>query len=221
MPSGPIVLLTGFEPFAESPENPSARVVARLAADPPPGMQLVGEVLPVVAAETGGALAALLDRIAPDVVMMLGEARGDPALRIERLAVNLVDFAVADNAGETIRDAPIVADGPAAYWTTLPVRAVQRAIRGIGVPCTLSLSAGSHMCNLVMYRALHWAAQRRSSDSAAGAMGPWVGFIHLPSLPVQMADARQPRPTLGLHEQLAAVRAALAMTVVAYGAYGG
>ncbi len=199
------VLLTGFEAFAESPENPSAHVVGAIDREPPAGFRLHARVLPVVVGAAPRVLGELLEAVQPDVVLALGEARGAAAVRIERLAANLVDFETPDNAGEVATDQPIASDGPAAYWTTLPVGRIQRAIRQRGIPCIRSLSAGSHLCNLVFYRALHWAATRAGNTR--------VGFIHLPSLPVQMVNDASPRASMGLSLQIEAVRVALDVIV--------
>jgi pyroglutamyl-peptidase len=176
------VLVTGFEPFAGADDNPSARLVASLAdSDQPPGVEVIGHVLPVSASRLPGRLLGLLDSLRPDVVLGLGEARGSAAVRVERVAVNLLDFATPDNDGDVLRDMPVVPGGPPAYFTTLPAADVVAAVRAAGVPCDASLSAGAYLCNQMMYLTLHWAARQ--------ARGPAVGFVHVPSLPSQNTSA--------------------------------
>ena len=179
------VLVTGFEPFGGADENPSARLVEWLAsggggpaAGAAAGLEVVAEVLPVSAARLPPRLDALLESLRPDVVLGLGEARRAAVIRVERVAVNLLDFAIADNDGRVVRNAPVVPGGPPAYFATLPAAEVVEALRAAGVPCEASLSrTGAYLCNQMMYLALDRAARR--------ARGPRVGFLHVPSLPAQ------------------------------------
>jgi pyroglutamyl-peptidase len=171
------ILLTAFEPFGGYAVNPTQAIVERLAADPPLGVELHTRHLPVVAsAAVERALAARRD-VRPDAVVSLGLAVKRDAIGLERVAVNLDDFRIPDNAGVTLTDAPIVGDGPAAYWTTLPVRRMERALRDAGVPVEISYSAGTYVCNHLFY------ALRHAAEGAPGA--PAVGFIHVPKLPEQ------------------------------------
>jgi pyroglutamyl-peptidase len=194
----PRILVTGFEPFGGADDNPSARVVERLSREALPGVDAV--VLPVSAGRLPGRLAELLERHRPDAVLGLGEARGDAAVRVERVAVNLLDFRTPDNDGRVLNDARVIPDGPAAYFTTLPTDAVVAGVRAAGVSCTTSLSAGAYLCNMKMYLALHWAA--RSPHR------PRAGFVHLPSLPTQNTSLAG-RASLALDAQVRAVRAVL------------
>jgi pyroglutamyl-peptidase len=194
----PRILVTGFEPFDGADDNPSARIVRHMAQDAPAGLHVA--VLPVSASRLPAKLAELLDTHRPDVVLGLGEARGDAAPRVERVAVNLLDFRTPDNDGRVLHDAPIVPGGPPAYFTTLPTHAVVEAICAAGAPCGTSLSAGAYLCNMMMYLALHWAAR--------SARQPLVGFLHLPSLPTQNTSISG-RASMELNTQLRAVRAVL------------
>jgi pyroglutamyl-peptidase len=139
----PRIFVTGFEPFDGADDNPSAHVVGLLARDA--AAELAGAVLPVSAERLPGRLAALLDLHRPDVVLGLGEARGEAGVRVERLAVNLLDFRTPDNDGRVLNDVPIVPGGPPAYFTTLPADAMVAAVRGAGVPWATSLSAGAYL----------------------------------------------------------------------------
>jgi len=143
----------------------------------------------------------LLD-LQPDLCLMLGQANGYAALSVERVAINLCDFRIPDNAGIQPIDEPIVQDGPAAYFSTAPVRAVVDAIRAAGIPANLSLSAGAYLCNMVYYVALHVCATRRLPTRCL--------FIHLPSLPAQSSADPRPGPTMALETMCAGVHAALA-----------
>lgn len=196
------VLLTGFEPFNGSTLNPSQQIVARLANDDAAlGVELHTALLPVDTEQVGGVLLPLLDRVRPTVVVHVGESAKADRILIERLAVNLLDFDCADNAGRVIRDRPIDPGGPAGRWSTLDVRAIERAMGQAGVPCGLSMSAGTYLCNQTLYLTLGWA-QRQTRPCRAG-------FLHVPSMPEQVASGQRKGPGMALERSLAAVSAAV------------
>ncbi len=196
------VLLTGFEPFAGAADNPSRRAVLALADDPPPGMRLLPLVLPVSYRAAGPALTAALRAHRPDIVLATGLAGGRAGLSVERVAINVDDATIADNEGERRIDAPVVAGAPAAYFATLPIKAVAAAIRSAGVPAQVSQTAGTFLCNHVFYHACHFAA----------AAAPWLraGFVHLPWLSGQ-AGAPPDEPSLPLAAIVAGLRAGIAV----------
>ena len=156
------VLLTGFEPFDGAAVNSSWEAVQRV-----PGV--VAAVLPVEFGRASVALASLIAEHRPDVVIAVGLADGRTAITPERLAVNLEDARIPDNAGAQPREQPIDPDGPAAYFSGLPVRAIADAISAEGIRSQVSLSAGAFVCNSVMYRLM------------ASTAVPVAGFIHGPS----------------------------------------
>jgi pyroglutamyl-peptidase len=184
------VLLTGFEPFGGSQVNPSEQVVGRLARDGVPGVTLHSAILPV---DRQGGPATLLNAVRalhPDAILCLGEATRRMAIAIERVALNLLDYRIADNAGHQAIDEPIVPDGPAAYFVTLPVRAMLAAVRAAGIPAELSLSAGAFLCNQVTYELLHYLTTHQLDIP--------TGFVHLPALPEQVTNAYPPMPSMAL-----------------------
>lgn len=199
------VLLTGFEPFGGSTINPSEQAVHALAGSPPAGIDLSTAILPVDKTTGPEALLKAIAEVQPDVVICLGEASGRAVISIERLAVNLMDFRIPDNKGEQAVDQPIRADGPAAYFATLPVRKLQEAVMAAGIPCELSLTAGAYLCNQVMYTLLDHAA--REKPALRG------GFIHLPCLPQQTATRADKTPSMGLDAILTGLRAGLSALV--------
>jgi pyroglutamyl-peptidase len=146
-------------------------------------------------------LVSTLLRTQPDAVVMLGESGSAASITIERVALNLRDYRIADNEGSTIVDRPVREGGPAAYFATLPVRLLVDACRATGVPAELSLSAGTFLCNEVMYAALDGAARE-------GLHIP-IGFIHVPQLPEQAVDAQKSRPTMACETTTRAIRAVL------------
>jgi pyroglutamyl-peptidase len=118
-----------------------------------------------------GRLPRLLDEHAPDVVVAVGLAAGITAVQLERVAVNLMDARIADNGGAQPVDAPVVDGGPAAWFTTLPVKAAAAAVREAGIPAGISYSAGTYVCNATFYALQHTLAGRPRALS---------GFVHVP-----------------------------------------
>ncbi|TXK04870.1 pyroglutamyl-peptidase I [Microbacterium mitrae] len=195
------MLLTGFEPFGTDSENPSGDAVRLLASTWQGPEQLVTAVLPVTFDGAGARLRELIAEHSPDLIIATGLAGNRAALSFERVAVNLRDARIADNAGEQPIDTPVVPAAASALFATLPVKAMTAAVADAGVPAELSLSAGTFVCNDVMFQAIDAAGHARA------------GFIHLP-----WADGQKPAPapTLPLAEIArgieVAIRAALATT---------
>jgi pyroglutamyl-peptidase len=195
------VLLTGFEPFGGSQVNPSAQVVGRLARDGVSGVTLHSAILPV---DRHGGPATLLNAVRacqPDAILCLGEAARRTAISIERVAINLLDYRMADNAGHQAIDEPIVPNGPAAYFVTLPVHAMLEAARTAGIPAELSLSAGAFLCNQITYELLHYLTMHQLDIPA--------GFVHLPALPEQVTNAYPPMPSMALETMTCGIRAVI------------
>lgn len=201
------LLITGFEPFGRSSINPSQEAVKLLGADPPPGIEACTAVLPVDHRRGPEELLNALERTQPEAVVCLGEAGRRMRLSIERVGLNLVDDALPDNAGERWEDRPVASGGPAAYFVTLPVKAMLKAALEAGVPAELSLSAGVYLCNQTLYTLLH--------HLAGTGKGIPAGFIHLPLLPAQAAALQAagpeigPLPSMDLATQALGLRAAL------------
>lgn len=172
------VLITYFEPFGADTVNASAQAAA-LLPDEIAGAEVVKVQLPVVFSDAETALLAALEAVSPDVVLCTGQAEGIAELHLERVAVNLRDAARADNSGTIPDEAPIVPDGPAAYFAALPVKRLAKQLREQGIPTAVSNSAGTYVCNDVMYTLLHWCAGQ--SGSILG------GFVHVPLTPEQAA----------------------------------
>jgi pyroglutamyl-peptidase len=196
-------LCSGFEPFGGSPLNPSEQVVRALDGITLDGGEIGSVILPVDGTQGPACLIEAVERVQPDVVISLGEATHRAAVSVERVALNLLDYRIADNAGKQVVDQAIAPGGPAAYFSTLPVREICQAVVTAGVPCELSLSAGAFLCNQVMYTMLHYFACQGE--------GRRSGFIHLPALPQQVAPTsmQSPVPSMSLDMDLVAVRAAI------------
>ena len=198
------VLVTGFEPFAGSRVNPSAEVASRLVGTAIAGVDLAIEVLPVVGVTAGKRLLSAIGRVKPDAVVLLGEHGDSPAIHLERVGLNLRDYRIPDNAGRIVTDRPVVAGGPDAIFATLPLRRMLDAVIAAGVPCSLSNSAGTFLCNEVLYGALHHLATRSTRRSVP------CGFIHVPSLPEQAVGSPRPRPSMDAATTTRGVAAAIA-----------
>ncbi|MBB6097169.1 pyroglutamyl-peptidase [Deinobacterium chartae] len=185
------ILVTGFDPFGGEPVNPSLEAVRELGRRGLPGSELYVRPLPTSFSRAPQALRAALEELRPDLALCVGQAGGRAELSLERVAVNLADAPIADNDGDQPTDRPLVEGGPNAYFAALPVKAAVAALREAGLPASVSLSAGTFVCNAAMYHLLHLAA-----TDFPGLRG---GFLHIPFLPEQAA--RHPgRPSMGLLE---------------------
>ena len=173
----PTILLTGFEAFGGETVNPSLRIVEALDGESIGGARVRALVLPVEFGRSARVLRAALRRHAPARVVALGQAGGRAALSIERVAINVDDARIPDNAGARPIDRPVVRGGPAALFSTLPVKAIVAALRARGVPAEVSQTAGTFVCNHVFYALQHALAGTRVRS----------GFVHLPYLPEQAA----------------------------------
>ena len=201
------ILVTGFEPFGVDVINPSWEVARALHGQVIGGATVQARCLPTTFAGAPAALDKALAVCRPQLVVALGLASGRAEISIERVAVNLIDARIPDNAGERPQDLPVRADGPAAYFSTLPVKAICHALRAAGHPAGLSLSAGGFICNQVFYELQHRLAGR----------GLRSGFIHVPALPEQAARAQPPVPSMGVAAQIDAIRLALTVALEADG----
>ncbi|MFT0181007.1 pyroglutamyl-peptidase I [Pseudomonas benzopyrenica] len=193
-----ILLLTGFAPFGGEDLNPSWEAVRRLDGERLGDLTVVAAQLPT---EFGAALRVLdelLDRHRPTLVVAVGQAGGRAELSLERIAINVDDARIPDNAGRQPIDEPVVAGGPAAYFSTLPIKAMVHALRAAGFPAAVSQTAGTFVCNHVFYGLQH----RLQGTGVRG------GFIHIPYLPAQAAN--QPgAPSMALETLVAGLRLAL------------
>ena len=192
------VLLTGFEPFGGDALNPSWLAAQALHGRRIAGHQVVAAQLPTVFGASLERLDALLHQHRPVLVVCLGLAAGRAALSLERVAINVQDARMPDNAGAEPVDAPVVPGGPAAYFSTLPIKAMRAAAQAAGVSAEVSQTAGTFVCNHVFYGLMHRLA---TEPALAGARG---GFVHVPLLP------EQGTPGLALEDQVKGLRAAIA-----------
>ena len=192
------ILLTGFEPFGGDAVNPSEQVALALHGQRIDGVRVQALRLPCVFGDALARLQAGLQQHRPQLVLSLGLAANRHGLSLERVAINVDDARIGDNAGEQPVDRPVIQGGPAAYFSSLPIKAMVAAVQQAGVPAAVSQTAGTFVCNHVFYGLMHQLRRRR------GVRG---GFMHLPLLPAQ---ATQPGlPGLALDVQVHGVRVAL------------
>lgn len=172
------VLLTGFEPFNKEPINPAWEAVRTLDGWSEGHFAVVARQLPCVFGDANAAMRALIDELQPALVIAVGQAGGRVDLSVERVAINVDDAPIKDNAERQLVDEPIVRGGPAAYFSTLPIKAIVAELRAAGLPASVSQTAGTFVCNHVFYGLMHVLATQ-----------PHVrgGFIHIPYLPEQAA----------------------------------
>ncbi|KUH33805.1 pyrrolidone-carboxylate peptidase [Thermococcus celericrescens] len=181
------VLITGFEPFGGEEINPSWKAVERLP-ESIGGARLIKHRLPVTFRGVREILPRLIVEERPDVVIMTGQAGGRPNVTVERVAINVMDSKMPDNEGFAPEDEPVFEGAPAAYFATLPVKAIVAALRRENIPAAVSNTAGTYVCNAAMFTALH--------TIAVAGMETKAGFIHVPFIHEQALE--KPRPSMAL-----------------------
>ena len=194
------VLLTGFDPFGGSPVNPSWQAVQALDGRIIDGHRIIAAELPTVFGASLQSLEQLLQQHRPALVVCTGQAGGRAAISLERVAINVDDARIADNAGAQPVDLPVAADGPAAYFTGLPIKAMLQALQRDGIAAEVSQTAGTFVCNHVFYGLMHLLAQPRWQ----GVRG---GLIHVPFLP------QQGQPSMPLEEITRGLECAIAVAL--------
>jgi pyroglutamyl-peptidase len=196
------ILVTGFEPFGGQSVNPSWEVARALQGLALVGAQVFAVQLPCMFAQALPAMHQALAKHRPDIVLALGQAEGRCDFSLERVAVNVQDARIPDNAGQQPIDVPVIAGGPAAYFSTLPIKSLVAGLKAAGFPASVSQTAGTFVCNQVFYGLQH----------ALVGQGVHSGFMHLPLLPEQAAHWPGPSlPSWPLALQVAGVGQALAL----------
>jgi pyroglutamyl-peptidase len=196
------LLLTGFEPFDGDTVNPSGEVAKQLDGRVLGGSVVRSVVLPVQHEAARTRVAPLLEAPGLSAVVHLGLAGGRARIALERVAVNVMDYSRPDAHGQVLRDVACVADGPAAYFSTLPLRDMLAALTEEGIPAYISNTAGTFLCNDVAYTTLHALTRRRLPVLA--------GFVHLPFLPSMVTAHGLEEPSMDLAVQTRAIEIVLA-----------
>ena len=187
------ILVTGFEPFATSSLNPSGEIVKALIGD-----DLVTAILPVVFGQASSQLKQLIELHKPAAVLCLGQAEGRSAMTPERIAINLDDARIADNAGNQPLVQRIITDGPDGYFSTLPIEQMVTSMKAAGIPASISLSAGTFVCNHIFY-----VMQDYLKDSSITS-----GFMHVPLMDEQRKEYPT-LPTMPIRQMIAGVQISL------------
>lgn len=165
------VLITAFEPFGTARINPSEEAL-KLIKEEIEGVEIHKLVLPVIFDGAFESVEREIKRLNPEAVICLGLAGGRRGITLERVAINIDDARIPDNNGAQPIDEPIIKEGKSAYFSTLPIKAMAEEIKGFGVEAGISNSAGTYVCNNIMYRLLHYIAVNDLETKG--------GFIHIP-----------------------------------------
>ena len=189
------IIVTGFDPFGGEKINPSIECVKALPEIE--GVELIRLELPTVFKESAKRLNEVINDVKPDAVLSVGQAGGRPGITMERIAINVDDARIPDNISQQPIDEAIQLDGEAAYFTTLPIKRIVKAIREAGISAEVSNSAGTFVCNHIMYQSL-FAATKADKPFKAG-------FMHIPFIPEQTTD----KPSLPLEESTRALQIAI------------
>ena len=189
------IIVTGFDPFGGETINPSIECVKALPEIE--GVELIRLELPTVFKESAKRLNEVINDVKPDAVLSVGQAGGRPGITMERIAINVDDARIPDNISQQPIDETIQTEGEAAYFTTLPIKRIVKAIREAGISAEVSNSAGTFVCNHIMYQSL-FAATKADKPFKAG-------FMHMPFIPEQTTD----KPSLPLEESTRALQIAI------------
>ena len=198
------VLVTGFGPFGGEPINPALEAIKLLEGRIIGGCRVVTRELPVTRFEAIDAIVKHIWDADPALVLAVGQAGGRLEITPERVAINVDDFRIADNEGNQVVDERIATDGPAAYWSTLPIKKIVADLRAEGIPASVSNSAGTFICNHLFYGLMH--------ELAAEGNVRRGGFIHIPYLPEQAAKLTG-QPSMALETIVRGLTAAIAASL--------
>lgn len=195
------LLLTAFDPFGGSAINPALEAVG-LVADRIGDVEIVKLVVPTVFGKSVDVVTEKMEAEKPDVVLCIGQAGGRHDLTPERVAINLDDARIPDNEGNQPIDRTICRDGAAAYFSNLPIKAMAAKIREAGLPASVSNTAGTFVCNHLMYGVLHHMAKHYPDMRG--------GFMHVPFVPSQTVNRPDPTPSMSEQDIARGIEAAIA-----------
>ncbi len=186
------ILVTGFDPFGGEKINPAIETVKKLP-DTILDAQIIKLEIPTVIGKSVAKIKELIEKENPEVVLSIGQAGNRADITIERIGINIDDCRIPDNEGNQPIDEPVVKDGPAAYFVTLPIKAMVEKIKAGKIPASISNTAGTFICNHVCYGVSHIAAKRTAEGKPMKS-----GFIHIPFLPEQAIGKSATTPTMSL-----------------------
>lgn len=193
------ILITGFEPFGGESINPSWEAAKKMNGAVINGHEVVSVLLPCTFGESISRLKEAIEEVSPEIVLCVGQAGGRSAISVERVAINVNDGRIPDNSGNQPIDEAINPEGPVAYWSTLPIKAIVKAIKEAGVPAEVSQTAGTYVCNHIFYGLMEILGKKTAIRG---------GFIHIPFIPEQAARY-QGQPSLHLEDIIKGLTVAL------------
>lgn len=193
------ILVTGFDPFGGESINPAIESVKRLP-DTIAGAEIIKMEIPTVFHKSINVIDEAIKEHDPDVILSIGQAGGRFDITVERIGINCDDARIADNEGNQMIDEPVFADGPAAYFVNLPIKAMVSEIQKAGIPASVSNSAGTFVCNHITYGVRHLVETKYP--------GKRSGFIHIPFLPNQVLD-KKGQPSMALSTIIDGLSAAI------------
>lgn len=194
------LLLTGFDPFGGESINPAWEAVKRVS-DQVGDVEVVKLMVPTVFYKSIDTVAAAIEKEKPDAVLCIGQAGGRFDLNPERVAINVNDARIPDNEGNQPLDGPVFEDGETAYFATLPIKAMAEEIRKAGVPASVSNTAGTYVCNHLMYGVLYTLANKYPDVRG--------GFMHVPFITSQVINRKPIAPSLSLEQIVTGIEAAV------------
>jgi len=176
------ILITGFEPFGGETINPALEAIKQLETRKLNGGEIITCSVPVVYKKSIDTVISAIEKYQPDYVITVGQAGGRAAITPERIAINIDDFRIPDNEGNQVVDVPVVDGAPAAYFSTLPIKAMVKAMHEKSIPAQVSDSAGTYVCNHLFYGMQHYLKDSQIKS----------GFMHIPFMTEQAIDGKQP-----------------------------
>lgn len=194
------VLVTGFDPFGGEKINPALEAIKELKKSEFNNIDLRVKEIPTVFYKSIKVLEAAIDEIRPDVVICIGQAGGRSEITIERVAINVIDARIPDNENNQLVDVPVVENGPAAYFATIPIKDIAENIKKAGIPASISNTAGTFVCNQLLYGLMHILSTKYKNIKG--------GFIHIPYLPEQALNYRN-QPSMNLLDMVKALEIAV------------
>ncbi|MCH4569822.1 pyroglutamyl-peptidase I [Bacillus sp. ES1-5] len=197
------VLLTGFDPFGGESINPAWEVAKSLHEKTIGEYKIISKQVPTVFQKSISVLKEYIEELNPEMIICIGQAGGRPDITIERVAINIDDARIADNEGNQPVDVPVVEEGPAAYWSTLPMKAIVKRLQEEGIPASVSQTAGTFVCNHLFYGLMRELEKQDKKIKG--------GFVHIPFLPEQ-ASNYSGQPSMSLSTIRKGIELAVAVT---------
>ena len=197
------ILVTGFDPFGGEKINPALETIKRLP-DTILGAQIIKLEIPTVVGKSLAKIKEAVEKENPDAVLSIGQAGGRSEITVERIGINIDDCRIPDNEGNQPIDEPVVKGGPAAYFVTIPIKAIVENIKAHNIPASISNTAGTFICNHVCYGVAHLAAARTAAGKPMKS-----GFIHIPFLPEQVIGKPALTPSMSLETIVSGITHAL------------